>query len=196
MENLFRIILAIAWASLARTAFQHWQKTGSFISFGILFINSLIVCLFLLRRESISTSQQPLDWVIGGIGTFLPLLMRPVALPSPLATLAVPLQLLGALLILACVLSLGKSFGIVAANRGIKVDWAYRLVRHPLYASELFFFGAYTLGNPSPWNGGLFALLCLVQFLRARAEEKLLLEDESYRSYFKAVPFRFIPGLI
>lgn len=195
MDILLRAALAIAWGFFAKSSLEHFLRTGSVVSLGILVINTVIVTLFLFRRKTKEASKRPADWLFGGIGTLLPLLLRPGATP-PWGVLAGGLQLAGALLILGCILSLGRSFGIVPANRGIQVGGAYRWVRHPLYAAELFFYGAYLLGNPTGWNLWIFAMLVLTQTLRAMAEEKLLRLDEGYQQYFERVRFRFVPGLL
>jgi hypothetical protein len=42
------------------------------------------------------------------------------------------------LLVLAATLRLGRSFGIVATNRGIQTGGLYRIVRHPIYAAYVW----------------------------------------------------------
>lgn len=106
------------------------------------------------------------------------------------------LQLVGVMAIALCLIGLGRSFGIVPANRGIKVKGAYSLVRHPLYASEILFFGGYALANPSGWNISCVFLLVFIQLMRAIKEETLLAEDDLYQIYLDKVRFRFIPGLL
>lgn len=195
MEIFTRIVLALFWLLLARSSFMHWQDTGSWIGFGLLAVNTTMVVLFLSRRQSKDTSRDPIAWTLGAIGTLTPLFLRPTAAP-PWIFAGEILQIAGVVAIALCLFGLGRSFGIVPANRGIKSQGVYQWVRHPLYASEIFFFAGYTLTNPSTWNIGCMGVLVLTQFLRALKEEKLLSEDSHYQDYLKAVRFRFFPGLI
>jgi protein-S-isoprenylcysteine O-methyltransferase Ste14 len=195
MEKLARIVLAMFWVLLARASFLNWQQTGSWIGLGLLGVNTTIVVLFLLRRESKETSRDLFAWTLGSTGTLLPLFLRPTATP-PWILAANLLQLVGIAAIAFCLLGLGRSFGIVPANRGVKIRGAYRLVRHPLYASEILYFSSYVLGNPSAWNISCIGLLLFIQFARALKEEKFLSGDSLYRTYLNKVRFRFIPGLL
>jgi protein-S-isoprenylcysteine O-methyltransferase Ste14 len=97
--------------------------------------------------------------------------------------------------LLVALLSLGRSFGIVPANRGVKRHGLYRIVRHPIYASELIFHLGYLLGNISGRNLGLVILVAAGQVYRLLAEERLLREDPAYRDYVKAVRYRLVPGI-
>ena len=53
------------------------------------------------------------------------------------------------LIALASLGTLGRSFGIVAANRGVKTRGPYRLVRHPAYFGYLMSYLGYVAENPS-----------------------------------------------
>ncbi len=90
------------------------------------------------------------------------------------------------------VISLGRSFGIVAANRGVRTTGFYRFVRHPLYGSYLVGYLGFLLGNLSIWNVSLIVLTVLCQYARARAEERVLLQDPAYQAYAQQVRYRFI----
>ena len=92
-------------------------------------------------------------------------------------------------------LSLGRSFGIVPANRGIKRAGLYRIVRHPIYASELIFHLGYLLTNPSGRNMVLVVLVIAGQVYRLLAEERLLSGDAAYLDYVRSVRYRLVPGI-
>ena len=64
----------------------------------------------------------------------------------------------GLLLHLGAKLSLRRSFGIVAADRGIKIEGPYRLVRHPMYLGYMLVHLALLLAGPLWWNATIFAL--------------------------------------
>ena len=62
------------------------------------------------------------------------------------------LSRLGLLLVIAGKLSLGRSFGLMPANRGIVSTGLYRLVRHPIYLGYLITHVAFVPRTPTPWN--------------------------------------------
>jgi protein-S-isoprenylcysteine O-methyltransferase Ste14 len=99
----------------------------------------------------------------------------------------------GALLATLAVISLGRSFGIVAANRGVRTTGFYRFVRHPLYGSYMISYLGFLVGNLSILNVLLVFLTVLCQYARAVAEERILLQDPAYRAYAQRVHYRFIP---
>ena len=86
--------------------------------------------------------------------------------------------------------SLGRSFGIAPADRGLAAGGAYRLVRHPMYAGELLSFGSVALSNPNVWNGLLFCAIVVVFVLRIGWEERIL---DGYADYRQRVRWRLLP---
>ena len=109
-------------------------KAGA-LSLILLVSESLPVFLILTRREANVLSDKTVDWLLALMGTILPLLAVPVA-----AGALVPAGLCGAIMLIGLYVQisakviLGRSFGLIAANRGIKVAGPYRVVRHPIYA--------------------------------------------------------------
>jgi protein-S-isoprenylcysteine O-methyltransferase Ste14 len=66
-------------------------------------------------------------------GTTLPMLLVPVKTSE--LWVGYWLQILGITISIFGLISLKRSFGLVAANRGIVSSGLYQLVRHPLYSS-------------------------------------------------------------
>jgi protein-S-isoprenylcysteine O-methyltransferase Ste14 len=89
--------------------------------------------------------------------------------------------------------SLGRSFGIVAANRGIKTWGAYSLVRHPAYTGYLVSYLGYVAENASAQNLVLLAVATSAQLVRIAEEERMLRVDDAYRRYLTRVRHRLIP---
>src|SRR5262249_59299749 len=77
---------------------------------------TLLVALFLTRRRCFITSDRPLDWIAGVIGTVLPLFMRPDAVRGPLNWLGEPLQFVGVMTAATALSFLGPIFRFVAAH--------------------------------------------------------------------------------
>jgi protein-S-isoprenylcysteine O-methyltransferase Ste14/uncharacterized membrane protein (UPF0127 family) len=192
--NLF---MAILWAQLIYYIFGLGWERVSILSAGVLIHNSVLFILFLLRRPSRNTSWRASDWLIALATLACAMALRPVeqawqgGIPWPLI-----LQLAGIAGILVSLFSLGRSFGIIPANRQVQVHGAYRLVRHPLYASELLFYAGFLLGNPSAPNIILAGFILIGQIYRSLAEETLLMKDPAYKAYAQVVRSRFIPYIV
>jgi protein-S-isoprenylcysteine O-methyltransferase Ste14 len=90
---------------------------------------------------------------------------------------------------------LGRSFGVVAADRGLRTGGPYRLVRHPVYASYLITEAGYVLQNPSVWNLGLLLIELLCQIGRIHAEERVLRQDPAWSAYAAKTRYRLLPGV-
>lgn len=84
---------------------------------------------------------------------------------------------------LAGLFSLNKSFGLVAANRGVKTSGMYAIVRHPIYAGYFLSFGAYLIQNMTLANAVIYTVFVAMKLLRVVAEERVLLQDPAYADY-------------
>jgi protein-S-isoprenylcysteine O-methyltransferase Ste14 len=160
----------------------------------ILFIISegLIAVMVLLRRGTEEISLRPVDWLTGVMGTALPMLYQPTGGGWSGGAM---LMAAGLLISLGAKLSLRRSFGVVAANRGVKRSGLYAAVRHPMYLGYLVtYVGAFAL-NPSAWNAVLLSVWLVFEVLRIFAEERILMQDEAYREHAAKVKFRLIPGI-
>jgi protein-S-isoprenylcysteine O-methyltransferase Ste14 len=190
-------LVALLFGLFAYSHVASWLAGGHFTGLVFALQESVLVVLFLTRRRTKAVSQNPTDWVAGFVGTFLCLLLRPVGTPAiaGLDELFFALQLTGAALSLVAAMHLGRSFGIIAANRGVKDTGAYGIVRHPLYAAYIFSHLGYLLSAPSLWNMAILGMTWLAMFRRITAEEQVLQRDPAYRSYAARVRFRLIPEL-
>jgi protein-S-isoprenylcysteine O-methyltransferase Ste14/uncharacterized membrane protein (UPF0127 family) len=188
--------IAFLWGMFVNSAVSHWLAHSGILSFGLVLVNTLLLFLFLTRRESKEISHFVPDWLIP-IGTVgLSMILRPV--PDTNAFLAVSslvIQVAGIFFILSSLVSLGRSFGVIPANREIKRGGTYQLVRHPLYASELLFYLGFLLGNMSAFNTIAIVFILLGQIYRVFAEEKLLNKDQLYSEYMNNTKYRFLPGI-
>jgi len=191
---LTNVAVAFLYAFFASAHVSKAMTTGDWLTtMPLVAQETLLVVLFLTRRRSTATSTRPFDWAVAIAGTFLPLFLRPAGVPGALVWLGEPLQFLGVAAAVLALASLGRSVGVVAANRGIKTSGAYRLVRHPAYTGYLLGYAGYLLCYPTPRNVLLLAGTVLALGARAVAEERFLARDASYRDYLRLTPWRFVP---
>ena len=101
----------------------------------------------------------------------------------------------GLSLAIAGKLALGRSFGIMPANRGVVARGPYLLVRHPIYTGYVITHLAFLAARPQPAN--IVIALCADGALIARAlfEERVLGRDERYRAYCRRVGWHLVPGV-
>jgi protein-S-isoprenylcysteine O-methyltransferase Ste14 len=158
--------------------------------------NMVLAGLALLRRPSRTTSARPGDWLVAMGGAWLPLGLRPGPSGADLwAILGTSVQLAGVCSMVVSYAFLGRSFGIVAANRGLKVKGPYALVRHPVYAGHIVVLLGFIIANYRPLNLLIAAVVVACQLLRIQAEERVLRGTGDYRAYQARVRWRLLPGL-
>jgi hypothetical protein len=96
------------------------------------------VVAFLTRRSQRAVSWRLTSWLVAFGGTFAGVLFRPTgAHPVWGVPAGFGLQLAGLVIGIVSLVALGRSFGFVAADRGVKTRGPYAVVRHPVYASYL-----------------------------------------------------------
>ena len=105
------------------------------------------------------------------------------------------LVVVAAMLSLASLLSLGRSFGVRPALRRLVVRGPYALVRHPMYLSYVISDIGYNLEEWSIASVVLVAIGWTSLLYRIRAEERLLSQDAVWPSYAAAVRYRLLPGI-
>jgi len=192
--NLVSPVLGLTWAVFAASTWFAWVRTHSVVALLLFAVNTLFALLFIVRRRSLAVTENPRDWMITAATILLSFSLR-VEPADNIAVRAVSqsLQGMGVVVILFSLVSLGRSFGLVPANRGIKTRSMYGLVRHPLYGGEILFYLGFLVGNPMIPNAIVFAAIVVGLNLRAAAEERFLGKDAGYESYLQRVRFRFIP---
>lgn len=91
-------------------------------------------------------------------------------------------------------LFLGRSFGLLPAQRGLVTAGPYRVVRHPIYFGYLVGHVGFLLANFSWRNVAVLALLYAAQVIRIRREEAILAAtDADYGRYQRHVRWRLLP---
>jgi protein-S-isoprenylcysteine O-methyltransferase Ste14 len=191
-----RVVLALLFVHLVAVNFDAVFHQGHWYNATVLLSEGLVVALLMIRRKSDAMSARPAEWLFAFFATAAPLLVRPGG-GHPLVPLLVGFILMfgGMLIQLSAKMILWRSFGIIPANRGVKIEGPYRFVRHPMYFGYLCVHVGFLLMSPNPWNFGLYCLSYVGQVLRLLAEERLLLQDPAYAAYAARVRWHLIPGV-
>lgn len=171
--------------------FLHTQRVTSLL---MLASESLVVLLMLARRRALAIDRSPLARAVTAVAVLGPFLVRPAA-GSGIASdaFAASISGFGLVLVVLAKLTLGRSFGVLPANRGIVATGIYGAVRHPIYAgyllSHIGFLCAHSLG----WNFLVLGASALAQVWRLLLEERTLGEDPQYATYMQRVRWRLVP---
>jgi protein-S-isoprenylcysteine O-methyltransferase Ste14 len=157
---------------------------------------SIVAWLFICRRPARRVDSRPLHWLAAIGATFGPFLLQPGGGQiSLLPAMGFALQVSGVILSLVALLYLGKSFGIIAADRGLVTWGPYGVVRHPAYAAYLVSELGFLVLNFSAFNVVLLTIVWIFQISRIIAEERVLSGDSAYAEYKAQVTKRLIPAV-
>jgi protein-S-isoprenylcysteine O-methyltransferase Ste14 len=188
----------VLWSSLACLGFfiqiaGQWPAKDSIAAVRI--ASELSSAAFLAQQAILLCIRQlPILRAVSGIARFwaitgayfgfLILLLPKAPATTSMAVLSSLLLLFGTAGSIASLISLGKSYAIFPQARALKTGGMYRIIRHPLYASEQIAFFGLALQFRQPW-GLLIALAGLTaQIPRMWYEEKTLEKAfPEYRDY-------------
>jgi protein-S-isoprenylcysteine O-methyltransferase Ste14 len=169
---------------------HHWYGPAFFAE------QMWVVVAYLIRRPARAASRRWGDWLLAFGGTFGGVLFRPVGAHPPWGvTAGLAVQLVGLAICIASFLALGRSFGFVAADRGLVTRGPYSVVRHPIYASYLLLQFGYLLQSISVRNALVMLLASGCNVGRIRAEDRMLATNDEYEAYRRDVRWRLIPGV-
>lgn len=173
--------------------FQYSQDPRTLL---LLLSETLPFIFVLIRPLAAAMSTRPSDWIFGLAGSIGPMfiVMAPV---DPLVPFYIwyTLVIAGMCIQLSAKVFLGLSFGVVAANRGVKIAGPYRVVRHPMYAGYTMSHVGVILGMPSLTNAMLYAGVFVLQLIRISREERILRQDKLYGEFAHKVRCKLIPGV-
>ena len=156
---------------------------------------SIIAWLFIVRRPARRVDARPGHWLAAIGASFGPFLLQPGGSKISLSLIGFALQGSGIVLSLVALLCLGKSFGIVAADRGLVTSGPYGVVRHPAYAAYLVSELGFLVLNFSVLNVAVLTVVWVLQISRIIAEERVLSGDSAYAEYGARVTKRLVPAV-
>lgn len=196
VDLLVRTLVGALFLLLSMNLLEDFIRTQRITGLLLLVSESLVVVLTVMRRRAYLVDTSAAALTITAIALVGPPLLRtgnaPGLLPDALTALvsgaAVCFVIVGKI-------TLGRSFGIVPANRGVVDKGPYLLVRHPIYAGYLVSHLAFVLAYPSSWNIAVVIICDAALVWRALFEERLLRQDERYQAYCGRVGWHLVPGL-
>jgi len=191
-----RILVGALFLALALRIGENALQTGRVTGLLLVASESLVVVLMVIRRPSRDVDRRWLVRLITMVSIAGPPLARPVATVAGREDVATAIvSAFGLALVVVSKVALGRSFGVVPANRGVVCFGPYRFIRHPIYLGYLVTHVAFLVANPLAWNLCMFGAGDAALIVRAIYEEQTLERDATYLAYQARVRWRIVPGL-
>ena len=196
-NDLFaRLAVGTLFALLSINLTADFMETHRVTGLLLLVSEALVAVLTIVRRPAGVVDRSLAATVVTMLSLLGPALLRTSSGPGVFPDLLTALiSSAGLMFVIAGKITLGRSFGIVPANRGIVDKGPYLLVRHPIYAGYLVSHMAFVAAYPQPWNIAVLIISDSALVWRALFEERLLRQDERYQAYCVRVGWHLVPGL-
>jgi protein-S-isoprenylcysteine O-methyltransferase Ste14 len=192
LDRAEQIVVTVIFVFFLRRIWPEQLDLAGLVPILLLVSEGAVVLFLILRRPTTNISVRPQDWLLASGGTFFALMVG--AGGDPLfVKFSLVLVLLGTLVQVFSKFSLRRSFGLVAANRGVKKSGMYAFLRHPMYAGYMLSHIGYLMYAPTVRNMLVYAAVWGLLVGRIFAEERMLTQDEAYRDYAQKVRYRLAP---
>jgi protein-S-isoprenylcysteine O-methyltransferase Ste14 len=197
LGDLFaRLMVGALFTMLSINLFADFMRTGRVTGLLLLISESLVVVLTIARRRTQIVDRSAAATIMTTVSLVGPALLRAndaVALAPDVITALV--AGVGLFIVVVGKITLGRSFGVVPANRGVVVRGPYTYVRHPIYTGYLVTHLSFLVAHPTPWNISIVLVADTALILRALMEERVLSADVEYQSYCQRVGWHLVPGV-
>ena len=191
-----RLVVIVLFTMMAIRIGGDFLETGRLTGLLLLASETLVVMLTVLRRATSVIDRSHRARILTAVSMTGPVLVRPAAVAALAPEMATALlSAVGLSIVIAGKISLGRSFGLMPANRGVVATGLYRLVRHPIYLGYLVTHAGFVAANPTAWNLVMLVVADLALVWRAGCEEETLQRDAAYQAYQQRVRWRVVPGL-
>jgi protein-S-isoprenylcysteine O-methyltransferase Ste14 len=195
-ELAARMAIVALFTFLAVRLGADFLQTGRITGLLLLASEGLVVILTVCRRTTGVVDRSARARTLMLASLVGPLLVGPTpggALLPEIATVSI--LACGLVVVIGGKVSLGRSFGLMPANRGVVSTGLYRIVRHPIYMGYLITHVGFLAANPTLWNLIILGGADTAMLFRAVCEEETLARDAAYRAYQQQVRWRVVPGL-
>jgi protein-S-isoprenylcysteine O-methyltransferase Ste14 len=195
-DLIARACIVVLFTLLSINLLADFMRTGRVTGLLLLAGEALVVVLTVVRRRARLVDRS----VTAAVMTTLslagsPLLRASNAVPLAPDALTAMVSAVGLILVIVGKMALGRSFGVVPANRGVVVHGPYGIVRHPIYTGYLITHAGFLLAHPVPWNIGVILVADAALVWRALMEERILKADAEYQGYCQRVGWHLVPGV-
>jgi protein-S-isoprenylcysteine O-methyltransferase Ste14 len=191
-----RAVIVVLFSMMTLRFTENFLATGRLAGLMLVVSELLVVIMTLFRRPAATVDLSVRARALTALSMAGPPLMLPAVVVALLPQwLTALVSVVGLLIVIGGKLSLGRSFGLMPANRGIVSTGLYRLVRHPIYMGYLVTHVAFLAANPSIWNIAFLVAADTALLARAVCEEATLARDPAYRTYQLQVRWRVCPGV-
>lgn len=191
-----RTFVGALFVLLSVNLWSDFLRTGRVTGLLFLVSEALVVILTMVRRPARQVDRSIPTAIVTTLSLVGPPLMRahdgPALAPDYVTAI---ISTIGVAIVIAGKLTIGRSFGIAPANRGIVARGPYNVVRHPIYAGYLLTHAAALVAYPSMWNAFIVTAGDIALVLRALAEERVLSNDQEYQVYCHRVSWHLVPGV-
>ena len=195
-DILSRAVIIVLFSFMAVRFGADFLQTARLTNLLLLISEMLVVALTVLRRTAATVDRSMRARLLTTMSLLGPPLVQPGHVSPMLGqAITVTASVIGLAIVIAGKVTLGRSFGLMPANRGIVCTGIYRVVRHPIYLGYLITHVAFVFANPSAWNVSVLLIGDAALLLRAVCEEQTLARDTRYQEYQQLVRWRVCPGL-
>lgn len=195
-EFAARAMVGALFALLSVNLLAEFVRTGHITGLLLLVSEALVVVLTVVRRPAQLVDRSVIAAVTTTVSLVGPPMLRTANVQSLAPDIVTALvSAVGVLLVIAGKLTLGRSFGLVPANRGVVARGPYNVVRHPIYAAYLITHAAFLMAHPTPWNVAIVLIADTALIVRALMEERVLANDVAYQAYCRRVGWHLVPGV-
>ena len=191
-----RAAIVVLFSMMAVRFGADFLSTGRVTGLLLLVSEVLVVLLTVMRRSAATVDRSMRARLLTALSTLGPPLLQPAHVGALLPqSVTVAVSVAGLAIVIAGKMTLGRSFGLMPANRGVVSSGIYRVVRHPIYLGYLITHVAFLFATPSAWNIAALLAVDSALLMRAVCEEQTLSRDSQYRAYQQIVRWRVCPGL-
>lgn len=195
-DSVSRAVVGVLFVLLSMNLLADFMRTHHITGLFLLVSEALVVVLTIFRRRAQSVDRTMHAAVVTTLSLIGPPLLRAGdAAPLLSDQLTAIMSTAGLGLVIAGKLVLGRSFGLVPANRGVVAQGPYVLMRHPIYTGYLLTHVGFLAAHPTVWNLTMILVADFALIVRALLEERVLNQDEQYRAYCQRVSWHLVPGV-
>jgi len=195
-DFLARLGVGVLFMFLTANLVGDFLRTGRITGLLLVVSEGLVVVLTIIRRHARLVDRSPTAAILTVVSAAGPPLLRAAHMPGLVPdTYTAVVSGIGVTVVILAKMTLGRSFGIIPANRGVVTGGPYNVVRHPIYAGYLITHAAFVVANPTVWNVVFIVVADTALIARALVEEHILAADHSYRDYCLRVAWHLVPGV-